>query len=52
MSSGKRKIMSLLINAQINADIEEAKAYVQTLKATQKDVLHHLVEWLQEVMEG
>lgn len=52
VSSGKRKIMSLLINAQIDADIEEAKAYVQSLKTTQKELLHQLVEWMQEVIEG
>lgn len=52
VSSGKRKITSLLINAQIDADIEEAKAYLQTLKSTQTDLLHRLIEWLQEVIEG
>jgi transposase len=52
VSSGKRKIMSLLINAQVDADTEEARAYVQTLKSTQTESLHHLIEWLQKVLKG
>src|SRR5260370_34489017 len=32
MSSGKRKITSLLINAQVDATTEEAQKYINTLK--------------------
>ncbi|HWS84566.1 MAG TPA: helix-turn-helix domain-containing protein [Ktedonobacteraceae bacterium] len=52
VSSGKRKVMSLLVDAQVNADIEEAIIYVHTLKPAQQELLHHLVGWLQKVIEG
>ena len=50
--SVKRKVMGLLIDAQMESDVAGARAYVQTLKPAQQETLRQLVLWLQEVMHG
>lgn len=46
----KQKVMGLVMDGRIDADVMEARAYVSTLKPTQQESLQHVLTWLQEVL--
>lgn len=48
----KQKIMGLVMDGRIDADVMEARDYVASLKQTQQESLHSLFSWLQEVIYG
>jgi len=46
----KRKVMGLVMDAQIEGSVIAAQEYIQTLKPVQREALQSLTMWLQEVM--
>lgn len=48
----KQKVMGLVMDAAIDADVSEAREYVTTLKPAQLEALRDLAGWLARVMEG
>ena len=48
----KRKVMGLLMDAQIKVDAVSAQLYIRTLKPEQQELLRTLMGWLQDVMGG
>jgi transposase-like protein len=47
----KRKVQGLIMDAQFEAGVTEARAYIRTLKPAQQEALCSLTMWLQQVME-
>jgi hypothetical protein len=50
--SARQKVMGLLMDAQIQADVIDAQQYLQTLKPLQQSTLRQLSTWLQEVLDN